>query len=86
MQSDISQANLARSLGISVHQLQKYEHAKNRVSASMLYEIANSLGVPVSRFFEVSRAIRPAVIPRFFQSMSASISLPAPKAAVSSTG
>jgi transcriptional regulator with XRE-family HTH domain len=26
--------------------------AKNRVSASMLYEIARSLGVPVSRLFE----------------------------------
>ncbi|MER8512947.1 helix-turn-helix domain-containing protein [Mesorhizobium sp. M1060] len=52
MQSDVSQAQLARSIGISFQQLQKYENAKNRVSASMLYEIASSLGVPVSRFFE----------------------------------
>lgn len=52
VQLEVSQANLARSIGISVHQLQKYEHAKNRVSASTLYEIASSLGVPVSRFFE----------------------------------
>ncbi|PZV40466.1 helix-turn-helix domain-containing protein [Mesorhizobium kowhaii] len=52
VQSDISQAQLARSIGISFQQLQKYENAKNRVSASMLYEIARSLGVPVSRFFE----------------------------------
>ncbi|UCI05212.1 helix-turn-helix domain-containing protein [Mesorhizobium sp. B1-1-8] len=52
VQSDVSQAQLARSIGISFQQLQKYENGRNRVSASMLYEIARSLGVPVSRFFE----------------------------------
>ncbi|TPM30033.1 helix-turn-helix transcriptional regulator [Mesorhizobium sp. B2-3-4] len=52
VQSDVSQAQLARSIGISFQQLQKYENARNRVSASMLYEIASSLGVPVNRFFE----------------------------------
>ncbi|RUU23561.1 XRE family transcriptional regulator [Mesorhizobium sp. M7A.T.Ca.TU.009.01.3.2] len=51
VQSDVSQAQLARSIGISFQQLQKYENARNRVSASMLYEIAKSLGVPVGRFF-----------------------------------
>ncbi|TWI26970.1 helix-turn-helix domain-containing protein [Mesorhizobium tianshanense] len=52
VQSDVSQAQLARAIGISVQQIQKYENARNRVSASTLYEIATSLGVPVSRFFE----------------------------------
>ena len=52
VQSDVSQAQLARSIGISCQQLQKYENATNRVSASMIYEIGKSLGVPVSRFFE----------------------------------
>lgn len=52
VQSDVSQAQLARSIGISFQQLQKYENARNRVSASMLYEIASSLGVPVGRFFK----------------------------------
>ncbi|MER8954370.1 helix-turn-helix domain-containing protein [Mesorhizobium sp. M0833] len=52
VQSDISQAQLARSIRISFQQLQKYENARNRVSASMLYEISRSLDVPVSRFFE----------------------------------
>ncbi|RUW52636.1 helix-turn-helix domain-containing protein [Mesorhizobium sp. M1A.F.Ca.ET.072.01.1.1] len=52
VQSDISQAQLARSIGISFQQLQKYENARNRVSASMLFEIGSSLGVPVSRFFQ----------------------------------
>ncbi|UCI05672.1 helix-turn-helix domain-containing protein [Mesorhizobium sp. B1-1-8] len=52
VQSDVSQAQLARSIGISFQQLQKYENARNRVSASMLYEIGRSLDIPVSRFFE----------------------------------
>ncbi|MGC5844651.1 helix-turn-helix domain-containing protein [Mesorhizobium abyssinicae] len=52
VQSDVSQAQLARSIGISFQQLQKYENARNRVSASMLYEISRSLDVPVSRFFD----------------------------------
>jgi transcriptional regulator with XRE-family HTH domain len=52
VQSDLSQAQLARSIGISFQQLQKYENATNRVSASMLYEIGRSLGIPASRFFE----------------------------------
>ncbi|RUW70649.1 MULTISPECIES: helix-turn-helix transcriptional regulator [unclassified Mesorhizobium] len=52
VQSDVSQAQLARSIGITFQQLQKYENARNRVSASMIYEIGRSLGVPVSRFFE----------------------------------
>ncbi|WP_181176575.1 helix-turn-helix transcriptional regulator [Mesorhizobium sp. B2-3-5] len=52
LQSDVSQAQLARSIGISVQQFQKYENARNRVSASMLCEIGRSLDVPVSRFFE----------------------------------
>jgi transcriptional regulator with XRE-family HTH domain len=52
VQSGVSQAQLARSIGLSIQQLQKYETARNRVSASMLYEIARSLDVPVSRFFE----------------------------------
>ena len=51
VQSDVSQAQLARAIGISFQQLQKYENARNRVSASMLYEIAHALDVPVSRFF-----------------------------------
>ncbi|MCG7508627.1 XRE family transcriptional regulator [Mesorhizobium retamae] len=52
VQSDVSQVQLARAIGVSFQQVQKYENGKNRVSASMLYEIARSLDVPVSRFFE----------------------------------
>jgi transcriptional regulator with XRE-family HTH domain len=39
-------------MGLSYQQIQKYESGKNRISASMLYEFAGRLNVPVSRFFE----------------------------------
>ena len=50
--SNVTQAELARAVRVSPQQLQKYENGKNRISASMLFEIATFLGVPVSRFFE----------------------------------
>lgn len=48
----MTQEDLAKSLSISYQQLQKYETAGNRVSAGRLYEIAQSLGVEMSYFFE----------------------------------
>jgi transcriptional regulator with XRE-family HTH domain len=41
----ISQAELAEALGITFQQIQKYERAANRVSASMLVKAARFLGV-----------------------------------------
>jgi transcriptional regulator with XRE-family HTH domain len=49
---DISQTALAKSLGITFQQVQKYEKGANRVSASRLFEIATFLQVAVSFFFE----------------------------------
>ena len=48
----MTQEDLARALGISYQQLQKYETAGNRVSAGRLYEIAQVLSVEMSYFFE----------------------------------
>jgi len=48
----ISQTNLAASLGLTFQQVQKYEQAKNRISASRLYRFGKILGVPVTFFFE----------------------------------
>lgn len=39
----ISQQALARELGITFQQVQKYERAANRVSASKLYDMATVL-------------------------------------------
>ena len=47
----VSQAELARSLGIAFQQVQKYENGTNRVSAGRLYEMARFLRVNVGYFF-----------------------------------
>ncbi len=48
----MSQAQLGAAVGIAFQQVQKYERGVNRVSASRLYDLALTLGVPVSFFFE----------------------------------
>jgi transcriptional regulator with XRE-family HTH domain len=46
-----SQEDLAQRLGVTFQQLQKYENAANRVTASRLYQIAKILNLPVAYFF-----------------------------------
>jgi transcriptional regulator with XRE-family HTH domain len=48
----LSQEKLARMVGITFQQVQKYERGANRIVASRLYQLANVLDVPVSYFFE----------------------------------
>lgn len=48
----LSQTDLAKSVGLTFQQVQKYESGANRVSASRLYHIAETLDVPVSFFFD----------------------------------
>lgn len=50
--SNLSQTELGAKIGLSYQQIQKYESGKNRISASMLYEFAGRLNVPVAQFFE----------------------------------
>lgn len=61
----MTQQQLAEQVGIKFQQIQKYETGANRVSASRLWDIADSLGVPVSFFFEglVSAVPSIAVVP-----------------------
>ena len=47
----MNQETLARALGLTFQQVQKYEGGANRVSASRLSEIADVLDVPISYFF-----------------------------------
>ncbi|MEM8592539.1 MAG: helix-turn-helix transcriptional regulator [Pseudomonadota bacterium] len=47
----MTQQQLAEQVGIKFQQIQKYETGMNRVSASRLWDIAETLGVPVSFFF-----------------------------------
>jgi len=48
----LSQEQLARAVGVTFQQIQKYERGSNRVSASRLYDIAKVLGVPINFFFD----------------------------------
>lgn len=47
----MNQETLAKALGLTFQQIQKYEGGANRVSASRLSATAEILGVPVSYFF-----------------------------------
>ncbi len=47
-----SQEKLAKALGITFQQVQKYERGTNRVGASRLYDLAQILDVPVGFFFD----------------------------------
>lgn len=48
----MTQQQLAEKVGIKFQQIQKYETGMNRVSASRLWDVAATLSVPVSFFFE----------------------------------
>ena len=43
---------LAKAVGVTYQQLQKYERGVNRISASRLFNLSRALDVPVSFFFE----------------------------------
>ena len=47
----MNQETLARALGLTFQQVQKYEGGANRISASRLSQIADVLGVPIAYFF-----------------------------------
>src|SRR5215216_1473093 len=51
LQSGLSQTELAKHLGVTFQQVQKYERGVNRVGAGRLTKIAQVLGVPVSTLF-----------------------------------
>ncbi len=48
----LTQSAVAKQLGLSFQQLQKYETGYNRVSASKLFELSQLLDVSPSYFFE----------------------------------
>ncbi len=45
------QTGIAKALGLSFQQIQKYENGSNRISASRLWELAGLLEVEVKEFF-----------------------------------
>lgn len=59
----LSQERLGESLGITFQQVQKYEKGTNRVSASKLQAVADTLKVPVSYFFEEVGGQKHEIVP-----------------------
>lgn len=49
---EVSQMNLSSAIDISYQQIQKYEKADDRISASRLYQIAHFFKISPARFFE----------------------------------
>ncbi|MGH6908715.1 MAG: helix-turn-helix domain-containing protein [Phenylobacterium sp.] len=47
----LSQERLADAIGLTFQQVQKYERAANRVSASKLWEMSRVLAAPISYFY-----------------------------------
>ena len=48
----MSQEAIAKQIGVTFQQVQKYERGANRMGASRLYDFARALGVQISYFFE----------------------------------
>ena len=48
----LTQTDLAKGIGVTFQQVQKYEQGANRVGGGRLYKIADVLGLPISAFFE----------------------------------
>ena len=48
----LSQEAVARAVGITFQQVQKYEKGSNAMNAARLYEFAHFMNVPVAYFFE----------------------------------
>ncbi len=51
LKAGLSQVQVAKAMGISFQQVQKYENGKNRIAASRLGLLAEILQVEVSAFF-----------------------------------
>lgn len=49
---NMTQDDLAKKLGISFQQVQKYENGTNRVSSSRLWAVSRVLGLPITYFYD----------------------------------
>lgn len=49
--TSVTQTALAKAVGVTFQQIQKYEIGVNRISASKLYEISNFFEAPITYFF-----------------------------------
>ncbi len=52
----VTQSQLAKVLGVSMQQVQKYENGTNRITSGKLLATARHLNVPITLFFEEETA------------------------------
>ncbi|OGN49390.1 MAG: transcriptional regulator [Caulobacterales bacterium RIFOXYB1_FULL_67_16] len=57
----LTQTALARAVGVSFQQVQKYEKGTNRVSASKLFEMAEFMKVEIPFFFQGLKEAQPGL-------------------------
>jgi transcriptional regulator with XRE-family HTH domain len=53
----VNQTAIAEALGVSFQQVQKYEKGTNRVSASVLFELAQAMSISMDDFFKGAEAV-----------------------------
>lgn len=69
-----TQEELASRIGITFQQLQKYEKAENRISASRLSDLAHALSIPIQVLFEQDTPENPLILDKATLKMIASFS------------
>jgi transcriptional regulator with XRE-family HTH domain len=60
MAKGLSQAQLAKRLGVTFQQVQKYETGGNRIPTGRLVKLAGILGVPIAALFEGTSEAEPS--------------------------
>ena len=60
MAKGLSQAALAKRLGVTFQQVQKYEVGSNRIGTGRLVKLAAILGVPIAALFEGTTGANPS--------------------------
>lgn len=60
----VSQERLAEAVGLTFQQIQKYERAANRVSASKLWELSRALNTSIGYFYEGLTEMADSELPR----------------------
>jgi transcriptional regulator with XRE-family HTH domain len=78
LQRGLSQTELGQRIGVTFQQVQKYEKGANRVGASRLTQIADTLQVPLPTLFDGASTVEqvePGASPRFLLSKPHSLRL-----------
>jgi transcriptional regulator with XRE-family HTH domain len=78
LQRGLSQTELGQRIGVTFQQVQKYEKGANRVGASRLTQIADTLQVPLPTLFDGASTVgqvEPEASPRFLLSKPHSLRL-----------